>query len=145
MAGSPSPETAKHRARVAGITLKRGADDPEVEMARRDLEVSKLADHIQRVLAQAPPLTRQQRSKLAELLRPVRRALKAATIAETHATVIAKRTQLLGEETVQAIAESAAEATPLSEDREDTIRSAFRVTPPHIPKAIRQKGGGRAS
>ena len=73
MAGSPYPETARHRARVAGIALKRGADDPEIALARRDLEASKLADHIERVLAEAPPLTDEQRSKLAELLRPVRR------------------------------------------------------------------------
>jgi hypothetical protein len=114
VAGSPSPETAKHRARVAGITLKRGADDPEVEMARRDLEVSKLADHIQRVLAQAPPLTGQQRAKLAELLRPVRRAPKAAATAETHAEVIAKRTT------------QAAQAPPSKMPRA-----------PHIPASIR--------
>ncbi|HME79873.1 MAG TPA: hypothetical protein VKI00_30695 [Mycobacterium sp.] len=32
----------------------------------------KLEDHIKRVLAQAPPVTSEQRAKLAELLRPVR-------------------------------------------------------------------------
>jgi hypothetical protein len=33
---------------------------------------SKIADYIERMLAEAPPLTDEQRTRLAELLRPVR-------------------------------------------------------------------------
>jgi hypothetical protein len=33
----------------------RDPDDPEFLQAQRDLEASKLADHIERVLATAPP------------------------------------------------------------------------------------------
>jgi hypothetical protein len=87
-----SPEAAKLRARIAGITSKRGPDDPEIPLIKSELESVVLAEHIQRVLAQAPPLTIEQRGRLAELLKPVRRAPKTATIAETHASVIAKRT-----------------------------------------------------
>ena len=44
-----------------------------------------------------------------------------------HSTTPAQqRAELLGEETVQAVAEIAAAAPPLSAEQEDTIRSAFR-------------------
>ena len=40
--------------------------------ARRDLAEAKIADYVQRVLAASPPLNDEQRTRLAELLRPVR-------------------------------------------------------------------------
>lgn len=49
------------------------ARDPEREaQARRDLAEAKVAAYIERVLAAAPPLSEEQRQRLAELLRPVR-------------------------------------------------------------------------
>jgi hypothetical protein len=47
-------------------------DDPRYDEHRRGLAAALLTEYIERVLAQAPPLSDEQRSKLAELLRPVR-------------------------------------------------------------------------
>jgi hypothetical protein len=44
----------------------------QVEDRRRALAEAKIADYIERTLAEAPPLTDRQRTALAELLRPVR-------------------------------------------------------------------------
>lgn len=57
------------RARVASLSRTRSADDPEVLDARRDLRAERLADHISRVVDEAPPLTDAQRDRLASLLR----------------------------------------------------------------------------
>jgi hypothetical protein len=46
----------------------------QVEDRRRALAEAKITDYVERVLAEAPPLTQEQRTKLAELLAPVRRA-----------------------------------------------------------------------
>ena len=68
----PSKPVAHHRARVASLSRDRKSDDPEFVAARQDLAAQMLAEHIERVLAKAPPLTAEQRTKLAELLKPVR-------------------------------------------------------------------------
>jgi hypothetical protein len=47
----------------------------QVEDRRRDLAEAKITDYIETVLAQAPPLSDEQRNRLAELLRPARRDL----------------------------------------------------------------------
>jgi hypothetical protein len=60
------------RARIASLTRSRAADDPELIAAKRNLAVLNIEDYVQRVLSAAPPLTAEQRAKLAELLRPVR-------------------------------------------------------------------------
>jgi hypothetical protein len=68
-----SPEARRHAARIGG--LKRSGvpdDDPRYDEARRDLRAQILHDYVERVLADWPPLTAEQRAKLAELLRPVR-------------------------------------------------------------------------
>ncbi|MCL1869775.1 MAG: hypothetical protein FWF90_05110 [Promicromonosporaceae bacterium] len=57
-----------HRARVASLTRSRTADDPELADARRDLRAERLAAYIEEVLAQAPPLTAEQSTRLASLL-----------------------------------------------------------------------------
>lgn len=59
-----------HRARVAALARNgHGADDPAVIDARRDLRAERLADHIRRVVDAAPPLTAEQRDRLAFLIR----------------------------------------------------------------------------
>jgi hypothetical protein len=45
----------------------------QIEDRRRDLAAAKITDYIERILADAPPLTDEQRTALAELLKPVRR------------------------------------------------------------------------
>ncbi len=46
----------------------------QVPQRRRDLAEAKIADYVEKVLAEAPPLTPDQRARLAGLLAPVRRA-----------------------------------------------------------------------
>lgn len=58
------------RARVASLCRSRTPDDPDLIDARRALRTEKLADHIAKVLDEAPPLTDEQRGRLAVLLRP---------------------------------------------------------------------------
>ncbi|MGV7258243.1 hypothetical protein PJI20_27530 [Mycobacterium kansasii] len=60
------------RARIASLTRSRTPDDPELIEARRALRAERLADYITRTLAAAPPLSEEQLTRLAELLRPVR-------------------------------------------------------------------------
>lgn len=72
--GSLSDAAAHHRARIAGITRavrkgERPADDPELPQAQRDLRAEVLASHVEKVLAQAPPLTETQRDRIAAILR----------------------------------------------------------------------------
>lgn len=57
------------RARVASLTRSRKADDPDLIEARRNLKAALLEDHIARVVAEAPPLSEHQRSRLAAILR----------------------------------------------------------------------------
>lgn len=62
-----------HRGRVAALSRSR-ASDPEFIAAKTDLVAANIADYLIRTLAAAPPLTDEQRTRLAELLRPVRRS-----------------------------------------------------------------------
>lgn len=59
----------QERARVASLSRSRPADDPELTEARRNLRAERMAAYIARNLAEAPPLTREQRDRLAGLLR----------------------------------------------------------------------------
>lgn len=56
------------RARVAALSRSRTPDDPELVDARRSMRTERLADHIRRVVDEAPPLTTEQRSRLAAIL-----------------------------------------------------------------------------
>ena len=56
------------RARVAALTRSRPADDPELVAARRDLVAARLEEHIRKVVAAAPPLTDEQKQRIAALL-----------------------------------------------------------------------------
>ncbi|MBB5785982.1 hypothetical protein [Jiangella mangrovi] len=58
------------RARHNALVRHRAPDDPEVVAARRELRAAALEDHIRKVVDQAPPLTTEQRDRLAQLLRP---------------------------------------------------------------------------
>ena len=54
-----------------GVACRHHPD--QIEDRRRDLAEAKIADYIEKILAEAPPLTDAQRTALAELLRPARR------------------------------------------------------------------------
>jgi Spy/CpxP family protein refolding chaperone len=68
----PSKKIAHHRARVGALSRDRAPDDPEFIAAKRELLYANTEAHINKVLAAAPPLTPDQRAKLAELLAPAR-------------------------------------------------------------------------
>ena len=64
-----SSERAKRRASRAGAVAAHGANSPEALTAKAELAAYGLAEHIQRIVATAPPFTPEQREKLAALLR----------------------------------------------------------------------------
>lgn len=75
-----SPDVAVARARLSGLHNGRGKnrppDAPELVAARQALkdarEKAELDAYIKRLVDAAPPLTPEQRAKLATLLKPVR-------------------------------------------------------------------------
>lgn len=69
---NPSKNWRSARARIAGLSASpnRPPDDLELIEARRDLKEIRLQDYIDSVLSSAPPLTSEQRARLAELLAP---------------------------------------------------------------------------
>lgn len=68
-----SPQAKRERSRIAALSRSRSDDDPELQGARCNFRAAKAEDYIGRLLAEAPPLTNEQRTRLAELLRPVRK------------------------------------------------------------------------
>lgn len=69
------PGVAAARGRVAALSRSRTDDDPEYIAARAELkrqqrlsEISDLEKHIRAVVAQAPPLTSEQRDRIASIL-----------------------------------------------------------------------------
>lgn len=63
-----TPEQRKLRAQIAAKARRRPPDDPELLADRRTFEASRFADHIERLLTVAPPLTEGQRARLCTLL-----------------------------------------------------------------------------
>jgi hypothetical protein len=66
---APSPATAQRRARLAGLSYHRDPQDPAVVGARRELELSKLEDHVTKIVTDWPELTTAQLDRIAALLR----------------------------------------------------------------------------
>lgn len=64
-----SPPVARARGRVAALSRSRTHDDPDFVEARRNLTAVTLEEHIERVLAKAPPLTDEQAERIAHRLR----------------------------------------------------------------------------
>lgn len=63
------PTITKSRSRL-GVATKAGDAEAATE-ARKDLAAAKIAAYIERTLAEAPPLSAEQRSQLASILAPV--------------------------------------------------------------------------
>lgn len=61
-----SAEMARARARKANADMR--GDTEAAQIAARDLRAVKLEEYIERVVAEAPPLTDEQRVRLAGLL-----------------------------------------------------------------------------
>lgn len=66
------------RNKLANTARHHSDDTAKIEDARRALAEAKITDYVERVVAEAPPLTEEQRVRLAELLRPVRQHLRDA-------------------------------------------------------------------
>lgn len=64
----PAPDVASARARHAILTRHRGAEHPTTRDAARDLRAAQLAEHVRRKVAEWPPLTPEQRARVAALL-----------------------------------------------------------------------------
>ena len=64
-----TPARRSASSRVSALSRSRSDNDPVLVEARQALRVAGLAEYIQRVLDTAPPLTQEQRDKLAILLR----------------------------------------------------------------------------
>ena len=63
------PSWQHHRARVASLSRDRAPNDPEILAERQAMQAERLAEHVARVVAQAPPLSPAQRERIAALLR----------------------------------------------------------------------------
>lgn len=63
------PSITQARARRAGLLRRRPPNDPLVVRSARDLAAANLESFIRRTVDAAPPLTAEQRDKLATLLR----------------------------------------------------------------------------
>jgi hypothetical protein len=74
------PAVGAARGRLAA--KKRFHPDQDHSEIERDLAVAKIADYIERELAKAGPLSEQQCSNLAELLKPARDAITVTRLAE---------------------------------------------------------------
>ena len=55
---------------VGAIARHHGESDPRLPELRRELRALSLEEHIRKVVDSAPPLSDQQKAKLAALLRP---------------------------------------------------------------------------
>lgn len=67
-----SPEFNRARSRLAALSRGDVDDEDRRIEARRDFAAARIADYVTATLKDAPPLTDEQRIRLAELLRPVR-------------------------------------------------------------------------
>ena len=60
----------QERARVAALSRDRAEDDPELINARRNLKALRAEQYVAQLVADAPPLTSDQRHRIAALLAP---------------------------------------------------------------------------
>lgn len=73
-----SPQSRSARARLAKSAQANGPNSTVTADARREFAAARLDDYIRDTLAKAPPLTDEQRSRLADLLRPARQTADGA-------------------------------------------------------------------
>jgi hypothetical protein len=71
-------QSARQRHNV--LVRHRGADDPATVDAKRDLRAAHLEEHVREAVAGWPPLSDEQRSEIAALLRPVGRTPDDCTV-----------------------------------------------------------------
>lgn len=69
------PTPRQQRARVAALSRRRQSDDPELMSATAQLRATMLEEHIRKVVDGWPPLTSEQRARLAGILLTGREAM----------------------------------------------------------------------
>ena len=65
-----SSEVASRRAKLGGLGKNRPHDVAAIEAAKVALRLAKAEEYVKRLVNAAPPLTSEQRDRLAVLLRP---------------------------------------------------------------------------
>jgi hypothetical protein len=60
------------RGLLARLSRDLPRDHPEIVALRTEIKLDRAEEYIEKLLATAPPLTDEQRTRLAELLKPVR-------------------------------------------------------------------------
>lgn len=68
----------KKRGRLAARTRHHGPDDPQVRALATEFAVDRLEEHVRRIVDGSPPLTGEQRDRIAVLLRPIQTGGDAA-------------------------------------------------------------------
>jgi hypothetical protein len=64
----PSSEWQHHRVRITILARQKPVDEEAMADAKRDLTAARLADVIPAIMADAPPLTFEQRGRLAGII-----------------------------------------------------------------------------
>ncbi len=64
MSSTVSPDVARERARVAALSRSRAETDPDFIHAKSELAAAKIRAYVDRVVAEAPPLTEAQREAI---------------------------------------------------------------------------------
>ena len=67
-----TPEQNRERARIAAMR-RYHPDSPETDELAADFKARRLEEHVQRVVDSAPPLSAEQRERIASVLRGVPR------------------------------------------------------------------------
>lgn len=79
------------KARLAREHREPLPDAAKISELRQQYKAQRLAEHIERTLAEAPPLTAEQRAGLAELFRPARELAKRKAVGKSRADIVADR------------------------------------------------------
>lgn len=88
-------EILHHRAKIAALSRSRKPDDPELLVEKKRLAQAKTNARIEALIADAPPLSDEQRTRLAELLKPVRKKTAPAPppTPSVNAVAVRRRTK----------------------------------------------------
>lgn len=68
----PTTTWKQDRGRLARLCQDLPADHPSILELRGELRTKRLAEHVAKIIDEAPPLTAEQRTRIAGLLRPAR-------------------------------------------------------------------------
>lgn len=69
---APQTSWMQKRGRLARLSRDLPPDHPEIIALRTELRLDRAQEYITKLIADSPPLTDEQRTRLTELLKPVR-------------------------------------------------------------------------